>query len=199
MNNNQNMNQMNNQPMPGMGQPVNNAPNQMMPGQTSPKKVNPLLIAIPVIVVIVAVVVFIFLGGDNYKEPIEAYCKGMNDLDFETIKKAVPKEYLQDLEGDDNTEEYFDTMKESLEEYDMTFSVKCKIGEGTEVSKEELDELNEDFKDSYETDRKISKAYKVEVERETKSTYQDEEEVDSETVKMIVGKIDGKWYYLDEE
>lgn len=196
---------MNNMPNQGMSpQPMNNMPNQvinpqmnMMPGQAPKKKLNPLFIAIPVVVVIIAIIVFVALGGENYKEPIEYYCQGMNDLNYETLKKALPDEIIKE-EGDtfESTISYLKTMVDS---YGMSYQVTCEIGDKEALSSDDLKDLNDEWKDEFNTNREISKAYYVDVTRKQEISYSGESDNDTEDVKVVVAKIDGKWYYVYEE
>ena len=221
MNNNMEPNIVNNEPAPMNNGMMPNNPNPMNPmgpqnngmkpnpmgmnqnmmnnGMKPGKKFNPLFIAIPAVIVVVAIVVFLLVGGGNsYKDPIELYCKGTGNFDIETLKKAVPEEYLDDLDGDE--QESFDDMKEYLDKAGIEMKYSCDISDDyEELSKSELKELNDDFQDSYDTKREIKKAYRVEVTQVSEMTYEGETEKDEEEVTYIVGKIDGKWYYIDQE
>ena len=67
------------------------------------------------------------------------------------------------------------------------------------LTKEELQELSDDFQYEFNTDRIISKAYYVDVNRMFYIKYEDgETETDNEDITVTVAKIEGKWYYIDE-
>ena len=194
-------------PMPGQ-QPAmqqNQNPYQM-PGQQhngfnqqpQNKKLNPIIIAVPIVIIAVIVGILLISGGNGYKQPIENYCNGLNDLDVNTIKKALPEEMINDMGTDLETELKF--MKETLNSVNGTFSVKCDISnDKVELTSAELKELSDEFKSDYNSTREITKAYYVNVSRTTSMQYAGgTPNTETENVKVTVGKIGGKWYYIDE-
>lgn len=183
-----------NQPIPNQGMYNMNQPMSQIP----PKKgLNSLIIAIPVIVILTIIVLVVYTGNKNYKKPIETYCQGLSDLNVDLIKEAVPEEYITDYGSELELE--INSLKRTYETYNITQTITCEISEGTKVEESDLADLNESFQDEYNTSREITESYKVEVLRKTTSSYQGESETDEENIIVTVGKIDGTWYYLDEE
>ena len=195
-------------PMPGQ-QPAmqqNQNPYQM-PGQQyngfnqaqQNKKLNPIIIAVPIVIIVAIVGLLLITGGSGYKKPIENYCNGLNDLDINTINKALPEEMINDMGTDLADELKF--MKDTLTSVNATFSVKCDISsDKVELTSDELKELSDDFKSDYNSTRDITKAYYVKVARTTSVQYKGgTPNEETENVTVTVGKIDGKWYYIDEK
>lgn len=186
------------QPMPGQ-QPMYNQPvNGMYQQPMQQKKFNPITIIIPVVIIALIVVLLLVTGDNNYKKPIELYCEGLNNLDINTINKALPTELIDS--PDNEIAEDLADMKQDLIAYNANLTVTCQIAEeGQELTKEELQELSDDFQYEFNTDRIISKAYYVDVNRMFYIKYEDgETETDNEDITVTVAKIEGKWYYLDE-
>ena len=198
MNYNQPMNNgMQPQPMP-TAMPTNGMYQQPMYQQPQPKKLNPITIVVPIAIILLVVVLFLVTGDNNYKKPIELYCEGMNNLDISKVNEALPEEIIN--HPDNSIAEDIQDMKEELVAYKANLSVSCTIEEeGQELTKEELQELSDDFQYEFNTDRIISKAYYVDVNRMFYIKYEDgETETDNEDITVTVAKIEGKWYYLDE-
>ena len=189
---------MNNGMMPNPTgiQPNGMNPNMMGNNLKPGKKFNPIFVVIPVIIAI-AIVAFLLIGGKNsYKDPIELYCEGMNTLDLSILEKAVPKEYMEDMDAEDK--EDFKELQTEMKK--MGYKLTCEIPDTyKELTESELKELNDDFHDDYDTTREITEAYKVEITRTVEYNFDGEKYDDDEEAVIIVGKIDGTWYYIDEE
>ena len=134
------------------------------------KKLNPIIIAVPIVIIVAIVGLLLITGGSGYKKPIENYCNGLNDLDINTINKALPEEMINDMGTDLADELKF--MKDTLTSVNATFSVKCDISsDKVELTSDELKELSDDFKSDYNSTRDITKAYYVKVARTTSVQY----------------------------
>ena len=187
------------QPMPGQ-QPMYNQPvNGMYQQPMQQKKFNPITIIIPVVIIALIVVLLLVTGNNNYKKPIELYCEGLNNLDINTINKALPTELINS--PDNEIAEEIADMKQDLITYNANLTVTCQIAEeGVELTDEEVQELSDEFQYEFNTDRVISKAYNVDVTRTYIIEYENgKTKTDDDYTTVTVAKIDGKWYYIYED
>lgn len=161
------------------------------------KKINPILIAIPV-VALIAIIVIIVANSSSYKTPIKNYAKGAEKGDYKLMMKAYPKE-IRDEELKDVTDEELEKQGKYLveqykETYGDNYKFKLEFKDKEEVDKDKLDEFNEYFKEEYNANRKVTKIYRLTV----KLTVKGSKKNDDEESVFYVGKIDDKWYLLDD-
>ena len=141
--------------------------------------------------------------GNTYKTPI----KNLIDVSFYAkagkLDNLAPKEYwewyedkydkdLKDLKEDikDNAK---DIKEELRDEYGWNYKVKYTIKDKEKLDKDDLEELAEKISDKYDIkERKIKKAYELEVEFTIKGN---KEKNESKTTFYSV-KIGSKWYLV---
>ena len=166
--------------------------------EPSKKKLNPLFIVIPAIIIVILIGAYFInsLFFNNYKAPVNNYCKLMQDMDTSLVSKIVPKEFLDSSDYNDFIEDINDS-RDTIKELNADYEITCDISDGKKLDKEDLDYFNEDFQENYNSKRKISQAYDVNVKLTMKVKYNGKENTrDTEDV-LTVGKIGGKWYIIN--
>lgn len=140
------------------------------------------------VIVIIAIICSIIGGG--WKKPIDNYFKGMEKANAKTYLKAFPEFMDMDDTVDDD---YMEDMKDSFEEeYGEKIKISYKITKKEKIKKGDLENVKKYIKKKYEEDVKVSAGYEVKV----KATIKGKEGEDTDSQKMYVYKIDGKWYYM---
>ena len=140
-------------------------------------------------VVILLVVIFSIFGG-GYKKPIDNYFKGMQKGNAETYLKAFPEFMDMDKNVD---EDYMEDMLDSFEdEYGEKIKISYKITKKEKIKKADLEDVQKYIEKRYEEDVKVSAGYEIKV----KATIKGKDDEDTDTQKMYVYKIDGKWCYM---
>lgn len=137
------------------------------------------------VIVILAIIINIVSNG--WKKPIDNYFKGMEKANLKTYQKAYPDFYndKMDLDQDD-----MDDMKDALEDkYGEKIKITYKITKSEKIKKDDLKKVQEYIQKVYDEDVKISAGKEVKV----KATIKGKEDDDTDTSKMYVYKIDGKW------
>lgn len=163
---------------------------------------NILRIAIAVVVVVVVVIgVKTIFFSKGYVKVVKKYYKAVENADGKELMSLFPdeyNEYLMDVSDYDDEEEMIEDKDEALEDSwdeakdsfgeDVAFTYeiqKCK-----ELDEDELKEINEDYKDDFDFEEEVSKGYEVKV----RVIMEGEDKKESETQKLNVIKIKGKWY-----
>lgn len=141
------------------------------------------------VVVILAIIISIVSGG--WKKPIDNYFKGMEKGNLKTYTKAFPDFYNDkiDLDQDD-----MDKMHDSLEdEYGEKIKISYKVTKKEDIKKDDLKKVQEYIEKVYDEDVKVSAGKEVKV----KATIKGKDDEDTDTQKMYVYKINGKWKLLN--
>ena len=137
------------------------------------------------VVVIIAIILSIF--GKGWKKPIDNYFKGMQKGDLKTYTKAYPDFYNDKMDLDDDDME---DMKDALEdEYGEKIKITYKITKNEKIKKDDLKKVQEYIEKVYDEDVKVSAGKELKV----KSTFKGKDDSDTDTNKMYVYKINGKW------
>ena len=143
---------------------------------------------VAVAAIILAIIISIVSGG--WKKPIDNYFKGMEKGKADIYLKAYPPFMEMDKTVDDD---YMEDMKDSLEdEYGEKIKISYKVTKKEKIKKEKLEDIKEYIEKRYDEDVKVSAGYEVKV----KATIKGKKDEDTDTQKMYVYKIDGKWYYM---
>lgn len=141
-----------------------------------------------VVVILIAIICSIFGGG--WKKPIDNYFKGMEKANAKTYLKAYPEFMDMDETVDDD---FMEDMMDSFEdEYGEKIKISYKITKKEKIKKDDLENVQKYIDKKYDEDVKVSAGYEVKV----KATIKGKEDEDTDTQKMYVYKIDGKWYYM---
>lgn len=143
------------------------------------------------VAVIVILAIIINILGSGWKKPIDNYFKGMQKGNLKTYEKAYPDfiNEKRDLDDDD-----MDEMKEHLEdEYGEKIKITYKVTKKENIKKDDLKKVQEYIEKQYDEDVKISAGKEVKV----KATIKGKDDSDTDTNKMYVYKINGKWKLFD--
>ncbi len=182
------------QPQPGQGAPYmpGNEPLGRYGNSVSGKKNKTAGIAAAVIgllalVAVVLIIVFI-MGGNSYKDAVNACMKGWVNQDLDPILEAVLPVMREDVKDHilwwyDSEEEMWADMDEKILSYHIT--------EAERIGKDDLKYIEEMLEEWYGYECSITDGYFVDVEW----TYRDSwgnKDTDSETFAVV--KIKGKWY-----
>lgn len=137
------------------------------------------------VIVILAIIINILTSG--WKKPIDNYFKGMEKGNLKTYQKAYPDFYNDKMDLDDDDME---DMKDGLEdEYGEKIKISYKITKSEKIKKDDLKKVQEYIEKVYDEDVKITAGKEVKV----KATIKGKDDSDTDTQKMYVYKIDGKW------
>jgi len=140
--------------------------------------------------VVILIVIICSIFGKGYKKPIDNYFKGMEKGNADTYLKAFPEFMEMDKTVD---EDFMEDMKDELEdEYGEKLKISYKITKKEKIKKDDLEDVKEYIEKKYEEDVKVSKGYEIKV----KATIKGKDDEDTDSQKMYVYKIDGKWKYM---
>ena len=141
--------------------------------------------------VVVIIAIIIGIVSNQWKKPIDNYFKGMEKANAKTYSKAYPDFYNEKYEVDDDDME---KMHDSLEDkYGEKIKISYKIVKKENIKKDDLKKVQEYIKKVYNEDVKVSAGKEVKV----KATIKGKDDSDTDTSKMYVYKIDGKWKLFD--
>lgn len=161
-------------------------------------KTDKRLIAGTVGVVAVVVLLILLLFVNPSKSVVKKYAEAMLDYDAKEIVSITHEDmidYFEDLTDKDYKDmlkDSFDLLKDSgykYKEYEIDSDYK-------KYDKDDVEDIAEEWDDSYGIDEKSVKA----VRRYTvKFKVSKDGKRDTKKMKILVAKIDGKWYYMGEE
>ena len=190
----------------GFGEKVVNFCKNFVNAAMKDKKL--LIVPAAAILGVIAVIVVLSLV---FSHPYKGAIKDAIAIDFGTAtekqyKASKPKAYWnyledeRDMEFDDAWENYEDNNENLVEyleeEYGDDYKVTFKIKDADKLSDKKLKEVKDYAKDYWDVSKKdVKKAYKVKLEISIKG----DEDKDSDTIKCVVAKIDGKWYVVESE
>ena len=155
--------------------------------------------AAAVVVILIIVLLASLLGGGGYKKPVENIAKAFNKADGKALINAMftddLMEEFEDMLGDDKDDLYdqFDelleeVMDEAEDEFGKNVKFSIKVTDKDKLDKDELEEIEDYYKDYLDTKVKISAGYELECEMSIKGK-DDEEENDMDiTVVKIKGE-----------
>ncbi|MGN1371702.1 MAG: hypothetical protein ACI4XM_05470 [Candidatus Coprovivens sp.] len=148
------------------------------------------------VAVIVLLVILLFVNPS--KSVAKQYADAMVEYDAKAIVNITHKDvidYFEDFYGDDYKDylkDYFDQLEDSkykYREYELSDDYK-------KYDKDDVEDFAEDWDDLYGLDEKSVSA----VRRYTiKFKVSNDGKRDTIKVKVLVAKIDGKWYFMGEE
>ena len=140
--------------------------------------------------VVILLVILFSIFGKGYKKPIDNYFKGMVKGDVDKYLSAYPE--FMDM-GDKIDKDTMEDMVDDLEdEYGEKLKVSYDITKKEKIKKDSLEDVQKYISERYDEDVKVSKGYEVKV----KATIKGKDDEDTDTQKMYVYKIDGKWKYF---
>lgn len=149
-------------------------------------------------VVVVVVLLILLLFVNPSKSVVKKYAEAMLDYDAKEIVSITHEDmidYFEDLTGKDYKDmlkDNFELLKDSgykYKEYEIDNDYK-------KYDKDDVEDMAEEWDDNYGIDEKSVKA----VRRYTvKFKVSKDGKRDTKKMKILVAKIDGKWYYMGEE
>ncbi|MDR0804624.1 MAG: zinc ribbon domain-containing protein [Oscillospiraceae bacterium] len=125
----------------------------------------------------------------DYEQPIKYLFDGLNGYNWNTFSKALPPTLIEEIDnrGVSHSEVIEAMFSNLFDEHDTVEKLSYKVVGKTRFSDDDL----YDYSDDLEVD--LTDGYELEVEYS--ATVDGEKEVDTE--EFYVGKINGKWYFLD--
>lgn len=169
-------------------------------GKTKDKNVIIGLSAVALLVVIVLCIVFSMVGKP-YTKPVDSMFKAMSKGDGQALVDALP-EYYTDFYEDNYMGDKYDTLAEFFEDemlenlvdgleddYGKNVKITYKVVKKKEIKKKDLNDLEESVEDRYDEKVKVEKGYELKL----KATVKGSEDKDTDTARINVYKIDGKW------
>lgn len=145
------------------------------------------------IVVIILIVLKLIFGTAAYEKPLKNFFDGIEDKDGGKIEEAFPEFY-----GDKMTKLYdFDDLADTLynhleDEYGKNIKISYKVKDKEKIDKDDLEDIEEEIKDTYDEKVKVSKGYELELEIKVKG----KKDKDKNKSEIEVYKIDGDWYLM---
>ncbi|MCR5146609.1 MAG: zinc ribbon domain-containing protein [Clostridia bacterium] len=141
--------------------------------------------------VIIVLAIIISSISNGWKKPIDNYFKGMEKGNLKTYTKAFPDFYNEKLDLDkDDMERMHDNLED---EYGEKIKISYKITKKENIKKDDLKNVQEYISKVYKEDVKVSAGKEVKV----KATIKGKKDEDTDTSKMYVYKINGKWKLLN--
>lgn len=140
--------------------------------------------------VVILLVIIFSIFGKGYKKPIDNYFNGMIKGDVDKYLSAFPE--FMDMADQIDEEDMEDMVDDLEDEYGEKLKVSYDITKKEKIKKDNLKDVQEYISERYDEDVKVSKGYEIKV----KATIKGKDDEDTDTQKMYVYKIDGKWKYF---
>lgn len=155
---------------------------------------------------IIALCVICPIAFPGPKSAVKNYIKGNFNGDWKAYVDCRPDEvweYLEekyDIDMDEREEQFEDNWDDRLDdledEYGRNVKVTYKIVDKDEMDKDDLDDIRDSYKDTYDiAKRDITAGYELDVE----VTIKGREDEDTEDATFYVFKLGGKWYVYNVE
>ncbi|MDE5861492.1 MAG: hypothetical protein K2H28_04795 [Ruminococcus sp.] len=172
-----------------------------------PKQKNKFIVPVIAGVAVVAVAIGVSnVAGAGYKKPVRDLVKAINKCDTKKLLSVViPESQLKEIkkEAKDSIIDWdalLDKMDEALEkemkeledDYGKNVKYSAKIVNKKKVKGDDLEDIQEEYDDTY--DAEVKKAYKLKVEM----SIQGKKDKDSEKISVYVVKVKGDgWKIYD--
>lgn len=128
----------------------------------------------------------------DYEQPVKNMVEGLSEANSEKFLKAFP-DFISDYMKTMFTDDYLSqTIEKAEEEYGSNLTMSYKVTDKKDISDSELQETQEEVKESFNKEVKFDKGYVLTVEITTKG----DNDEDTETDDLKVYEIDGAWYLL---
>ncbi len=152
---------------------------------------------------IILVIVLISVFSSSPKDAVKNYVNGNFNGDYDAYNAMQPDEVWEYLEKEYDTdrpdekdyeETYEATLEELEEEYGKDVSVSYKITDEDELDEDDLKDIRNTLKDTYNIAKKdITAAYELDVEL----TIEGDDDEETKDATFIVYKYNGDWYVQD--
>jgi uncharacterized membrane protein YvbJ len=150
------------------------------------------------ILLIILISVIRVLSTPAYEKPLKNLEAAIEKSDFDKLVAAYP-DYISDgmddfLEYYDDEDEYVEEIFGGLEdEFGSRINVTFKVKDKEKMTRDELEDLEEDIDSYYDEEVNIKAGYYLSVEASIKGS----EDHDKQNTEMTVIKIGSKWYLSD--
>lgn len=169
-------------------------------GAAKKKSFIPLIAAV-VVVLLVVIVIFNLLFSGGYKQPVDNMIKAIETGKGKYLYKTMHDFLIEYRYDDEKKSEIIDDLDDSLEyvvemledEYGDDIKVSYKIKDKEKIDKDDLEDLEDSIKDTYDEKVKVSKGYELKIEMKIKG----DDDKEKDTTKIKVYKIDGNWCLMD--
>lgn len=175
-------------------QPMAN-PTVSNPAAPNPKSKSTMIgvISVAVIAILVIVLLVNIFGGGGYKKAISTMVDGMEKADWDKYSSVLLKEERKTMESWTDGDDIMDMMMESFEDdYGKNIKISYKIKDKEKLDKDDIEDLEDEYDDTYGKKIDIEKAYTLEVEM----TIKGKDDKDTDTDDMTVVEVDSDWYVL---
>ncbi len=176
------------------------------PAPAEDNKQRIIKIAVAVVVAIIALFCVVKISSCAVHcgptSPIKKQMKLMNDKDIkekdvEKYLKSIPDEILEIQMGEQKESDFVEARTESLEqtrkvlekEYGNNVKYSFEVVDRTKLTKEEIEEIEDEYKEYYDKKIDVKKGYKYML----KTTIKGKKEKDVTYGEQTVIKVDGKW------
>lgn len=169
--------------------------------ETGAKKSFAPIIAVAAVIVVIVLLILKLIFGGGYKDPIDNMFKGMETGKGKYFYKALPEFLLEEKFEDKKKSEIIDELDELAEtlldnfedKYGDDIKITVKYKDKEKIDKDDLEDIEEMYEDSYDSKVKISKGYEVKI----KATIKGDDEKDTNTTTLNVYKVNGDWCIMD--
>ncbi|MBD5159353.1 MAG: hypothetical protein HDT23_03825 [Ruminococcus sp.] len=174
---------------------------------TVPKQKNKFIVPVIAGVAVVAVAIGVSnVAGAGYKKPVKDFVKAINKCDSKKLLSVVmPESQLKEIKKEvkdsiidwdallDKVDEALEEEMEELEDdYGKNVKFSAKIVNKKKVKGDDLEDIQEEYDDSF--DAEVKKAYKLKVEVSIKG----KKDSDSDKISVYVVKVKGDgWKIYD--
>lgn len=176
------------------------------PAPVEDNKQRIIKIAVAVVVAIIALFCVVKVGScvvhSGPTAPIKKQMKLMNDKnikekDVEKYLKSIPDDILEIQMGNQKESDFVEQRTESLEqtrkaiekEYGSNAKYSFEIVDRTKLTKDEIEEIEEQYEEYYDKEIDVKKGYKYML----KTTVKGKKEKEVSFAEETVIKVDGKW------
>ncbi len=152
---------------------------------------------------IIIVIVLIVALSSSPKDAVKNYVNGTFNGDYDAFIDMQPtevweymeKEYDQEMPDEKDFEEIYESSLEALEEeYGKDVSVSYKVTDKDELDEDDLKDIRNTLKDTYDISKKdVTAAYELDVEL----TIEGDDDEETKDATFIVYKLNGDWYVQD--
>lgn len=177
---------------------------EVIGADTAVKKSNSgmaVLVAAAAVVIVVLIVIFNLLFGGGYKQPVDDMMKAIETGKGKYMYRAMP-EFLMDYQYEDEKKsEIYDELDDAMEyvtdmledQYGDDVKISYKVKDKKKIDKDDLEDLEESIKDTYDEKVRVSKGYELEIKTKIKG----DDDSDTDTSTINVYKIDGDWCLME--
>ena len=155
------------------------------------------------VIVIAAIIILIVAAGGGYKKPVTDMVKAFNEGDGKILTDVIATEKMlkyfekeDDMDYDDVCDQMEDMIDEVIEEWEEEYGddpkISVKFGDKDKLDEDDIDEIEDIYKEEAEVKVKIEKAYELECE----ITIAGEDDDDEDDYDIVVFKVKDEGWKL---